>query len=219
MVMAADVLLEAPPAAEVPKARRSYARWISRLAQLGVVTLALVVMAMALLPLALGYQGQVVLSGSMRPHFAVGDINYIKKIPVSQISVGTVITFHVPESQKVLITHRVIAISGVGASLAFTTKGDANPAPDGAPVPAQAVVGEEVFRVPKLGRAALWMRNPGHYRYVAGGLFLLVVLYEGRTVLSEARARRSRRKASRAATPEDAEQLATAGKHARRRRT
>lgn len=184
--MTAEVVPVDPQPAAEPSGRRR-ARRVGQLLQVAVVFLALAVAALALIPLALGLKGEVVLSGSMRPHFAVGDVNYIKAVPVAGISVGTVITFHAPDDAQALITHRVVARSGAGPSLVFRTRGDANPVADGAAVPASAVVGVEAFRVPKLGRAALWIRTRQHYGYVGGGLFLLVVLYEGRTVLSEAR--------------------------------
>ena len=169
--------------------------------QVLVIVLAFVVMALALVPLALGYKGQVVLSGSMRPHLQVGDVNYIKPIAVSQIAVGAVITFHAPGDPVALVSHRVVAITGTGPGREFTTRGDANPANDSAVVPASAIVGVEAFQLPKIGRAALWIRNPTHYWSVAGAVFLLVVLYEGRILLREFRGWRVARKTSRAVAP------------------
>ena len=121
-----------------------------------------------------GFTPYVVLSGSMEPAYHVGSMIYVKEVDPAEIQVGDPITFRIDDGM--VATHRVIAISEDGRS--FQTKGDANDAPDGAPVSAENLVGKPVFTVPYLGYLANWMMHPpGLYLTVTGAVVLIVLMF------------------------------------------
>ena len=60
----------------------------------------------------------------------------------------------------------------------FQTKGDANDAIDGSLVHYKNVIGSPVFTIPKLGYVANYIQNPpGTYIAIAGGAFLLMLVF------------------------------------------
>ena len=73
---------------------------------------------------------QPVLSGSMRPTFSPGAVVITRSIPTSSIRPGDIILF-VPPGDTSQYAHRVTSVSGPAGRPVITTKGDANPAPDG----------------------------------------------------------------------------------------
>ena len=120
-----------------------------------------------------GLTPYVVLSGSMEPTYHVGSMIYVKDVDPADIEVGDPITFHM-NSGDMVATHRVIAIYEDGT---FQTQGDANDAPDGAPVQPENLVGKPVFSVPKLGFLADWMmKPPGLYLTVTAAVVLILLL-------------------------------------------
>src|SRR5438034_11360898 len=56
---------------------------------------------------ALGFRGEVILSGSMRPHLAPGDLVVVERVAPAQMRVGDVVSFSAPGRRGVTITHRV----------------------------------------------------------------------------------------------------------------
>lgn len=119
----------------------------------------------------LGYQCYSVISGSMEPEYSVGDLIYVKKIPVSGITVGTPITFVLNED-LVVATHRVIEVDA--ANQRFYTKGDANEIADSEPVHFNNVIGVPQFSIPKLGYVSDFVQNPpGTYITVVVGAVLI----------------------------------------------
>ena len=144
----------------------------------GVTTvLVILVVSLALLLAGVrvvGFTPYVVLSGSMEPAYHVGSMIYVKEVDPAEIQVGDPITFRIDDGM--VATHRVIAISEDGRS--FQTKGDANDAPDGAPVSAENLVGKPVFTVPYLGFLANWMMHPpGLYLTVTGAVVLIILMF------------------------------------------
>lgn len=70
-----------------------------------------------------------VLSGSMRPAFAPGDLIVTRTTDVRDLRVGSVPVF-VPPGGSTAYAHRVVSRTGDPAHPVLRTKGDANPAPD-----------------------------------------------------------------------------------------
>ena len=66
-----------------------------------------------------------VLSGSMRPTFAPGDLVVATRVHVSSLKVGDVVAFNPPGSAKKEM-HRIVTIQRKGGKTLITTKGDAN---------------------------------------------------------------------------------------------
>ena len=121
-----------------------------------VLVTAAVLLALALAGVRLvGLTPYVVLSGSMEP--------------------GDPITFVLNE-QLTVATHRVISIDAENQH--FYTQGDANPAPDGAPVHFNNLIGRPVFCVPKLGYVSDYLsRAPGKYVGWTAAAVLLIALF------------------------------------------
>lgn len=96
-----------------------------------------------------GHPVMSVLSGSMSPTIKTGDLiidNHISLAQAEHLRVGQVISFR-PNSADVF-THRIHAVTTVGGSVAYQTKGDANNAPDTALVMPTQVVGLYEGKVP-----------------------------------------------------------------------
>lgn len=123
----------------------------------------------------IGFTPYTVLSGSMEPVYPVGSLIYVRKVPPEEVRVGDPITFVLDENLTVA-THRVIEVDS--ETRQFRTKGDANSAPDGAPVLFENLIGVPKFSIPKLGFAANWItKPPGMYISGAAVVVLLVLLF------------------------------------------
>jgi signal peptidase len=115
------------------------------------------------------YALYIVLSGSMNPQFDTGSLIAVENTAPQDIQVGNIITFKNPEDQKMLITHRVLAVNNVNGKLNFLTKGDANNAPDTALVPAENLIGQAVYWVPYAGYATEFAKSKK-------GLLIMIII-------------------------------------------
>lgn len=105
-------------------------RMLRALRALVVAVVVLLVLGLALLRVA-DWRPLVVLTGSMEPAIAPGDIVLADAAPARRARVGDVVTFAAPDGSGRTITHRVRAIGpdpGRPDRLAVRTQGDANPA-------------------------------------------------------------------------------------------
>jgi len=144
----------APPATNAPAPDRSLAligRIASWLLVLAATAIALGLVAISIGPRFLPYQALVVRSGSMSPTIPTGSVVFYKKVTAAKVKVGDVIVFDKPGQQNEKVTHRVFKISNAPTGRYFTTKGDANGAPDDWRVPAVGTGWVERFHVPTLG--------------------------------------------------------------------
>ncbi|PED73704.1 signal peptidase I [Bacillus pseudomycoides] len=92
-------------------------------------------------PTVMGYQFKTVLSGSMEPTFLTGSIIAIEPTKDgSKYKKDDVITFK--ESDKKIVTHRIIDVKDVNGKVMYETKGDNNNGPDLKPVLAENVIGK-----------------------------------------------------------------------------
>jgi signal peptidase I len=145
------------------------ARQIARgLGWAGLGVAALLVAAIAL-PLAFGARPQTVLTGSMEPAIAPGDVVIDERIEPTEARVGDVVTFRDPADQGKLITHRVQRIRRAGSHLWFITQGDANNTTERWRIAADGELGRVVYTVPWVGHAAVITHTP------LGLLALLIV--------------------------------------------
>lgn len=101
-----------------------------------------------------GYRYYIVLTDSMVPEFASGDMVFVKLTDADTISVGDVITFNPSSDSDAYLTHRVTQklenYEGTGVTC-FKTKGDANDSEDSFLIDESRVIGTVQFSVPKLG--------------------------------------------------------------------
>ena len=120
-----------------------------------VVGLALLVTA----PRLVGVTPFTILSGSMQPAYAVGDVVLDERIAPTEARPGDVVTFTDPSRQGATVTHRVERLTRNGAQVTFVTRGDANNASETWAVAANGTVGRVRMRVPKVGWALQWARS------------------------------------------------------------
>ena len=123
----------------------------------------------------LGYRVFNVISGSMTPVYNVGDLIYVKEVPLQSIEVGDDITFVLNED-LVVATHRVIKVDAENQH--FYTKGVANEVADSEPVHYNNVIGVPKFRVPLLGYVSDFVQNPpGTYIAIGVGILLILLVF------------------------------------------
>ncbi len=143
------------------------------------------------------WQVTPVLSGSMRPGFAVGGAVISQRVHVDSLHVRDVIIFSDPFKPSEQIVHRIVAITKNRAGqLLFNTQGDANTVRDPWTL---TIKGDSIYTVrwsgPVLGYVANnYQNHRGYYLLGAGIVLILIALV---TIL-ETRTGRSRRHARRA---------------------
>ena len=105
----------------------------------------------------------IVLTDSMYPMIASGDLIICHTAEADEITVGDVISFYDPMgSGTSVVTHRVLEIITEDGELSFRTKGDNNNAEDTALVPAKNLIGTYRSRIPLVGHVAMFMQTtPG----------------------------------------------------------
>ncbi|WP_299953574.1 signal peptidase I [uncultured Modestobacter sp.] len=131
-----------------------------------------VLLAVSVLPVVIGWQSSVVLSGSMAPTLTVGDVAVVRPVAVAVVEPGQVLLVDDPDSPGELRLHRLVSVQPAGLQL----KGDANAAADGSLVAPSAVHGVVTLGLPLVGQPAVWLAQ-GQVLPLAGtGLGLLALL-------------------------------------------
>lgn len=107
------------------------------------------------------WRPMVVLTGSMAPTLASGDLLMVSPQPASDVERGDIITFSRPRGQRETLSHRVVAVERGGevprSWLGVTTRGDANPAPERWSIPEHGTVGRTRAHLGGLGVLAQFM--------------------------------------------------------------
>lgn len=135
----------------------------------GVMAAAVLLALSIAAPLAFGARPFTVLTGSMEPAIAAGDVVVEERISPLEASPGDVVTFRDPGDQDRLITHRVQAVHRDGETLRFVTQGDANNADERWTIQTDGELGRVLYIVPWIGHAAVLTHSP------AGLLLILFV--------------------------------------------
>jgi signal peptidase len=139
--------------------------------------LGLVCAALALaiaLPLAFGARPYTVLTGSMAPAIAPGDVIVAERIEPPEARVGDVVLFRDPADQQRTITHRVQRIRRAGDQLWFVTRGDANDHGERWRIAADGQLGRSLYTVPAVGQVAVFAGRIGPGSLLTLGVLLLV---------------------------------------------
>ena len=125
----------------------------------------------------LGYKPYIVLSDSMRDSFQVGDISVSKAVDPATLEPGDIVTFTSidPDHYGEVITHKIREITTYEGQPAFVTYGTTTGEDDAYPAPFDQVVGEYVFRVPKLGYFFQFLKTPAGYVTVILLPFLVLI--------------------------------------------
>lgn len=92
----------------------------------------------------------VVLSGSMEPSIATGDVVFVEEADPAAVETGDVITFY-QDGTETPVTHRVVEVREGEFGRQFVTKGDANEDRDSGVVTEGELVGRVAFSLPLLG--------------------------------------------------------------------
>lgn len=109
----------------------------------------------SVVPVLLGWQPTVVLTGSMQPQIRPGDVVVSRPVAVGDAAPGRVLLVRDPDRPGRLRLHRLVEYDNGQLIL----RGDANPTVDASPVEPQAVRGVGVLRIPLVGLPALWLRE------------------------------------------------------------
>jgi signal peptidase I len=145
------------------------------LAWLTILALSAVLTVVVLVPRVGGATPYTVLTGSMRPAMPPGTLVVVRRVNPDRIGVGDVITYQLHSGRPEVVTHRVVSVAVDGAGgRTFRTQGDANDAPDAAPVRAVQVKGVRWYAVPHLGRFSNLLtgsQRQGAVLVLAGTLF------------------------------------------------
>jgi len=128
-----------------------------------VVTLLALIAALLVVPRVSGGTSLTVLTGSMEPTFAPGDVVAVRGVAPDQvcaeIGVGDIVTYLPEPGDPALITHRVVGKTvgtfDDGRDCRLITQGDANSAAD-APVSPEQVRGAMLYSLPALGWVRQW---------------------------------------------------------------
>lgn len=107
------------------------------------------------------YATLTVLSGSMRPTIPEGSMVVVTPQRPSDVRIGQVLTFEVPDSPGQIVSHRVIEIVRGGDRPVIRTQGDANNGPDPWLAEIDGDVAWQVrHTVPFVGQMINWLRQP-----------------------------------------------------------
>ena len=117
-------------------------------------------MLAAAVPVIFGGKSFSVMSGSMEPAVATGDLVMTTPISPGEAAGGDIVTFTDPEDQGRTLTHRVASAQRRGDSYQFVTKGDANRDAERWTVPADGRIGRVAYTLPKVGYVLSLGRSP-----------------------------------------------------------
>lgn len=142
-------------------------RWVG---MTGVATLLVILTPLALRGL-LGVTASSVLSDSMRPAFAAGDLVITRPIPAADLEVGQVAVLADP-SRGIVRAHRIVELSPGPSMVTIVTRGDANPTADpSVSITSDAEVPIVLASAPLLGHLAVVVQRP-MMAYIGLGLLL-----------------------------------------------
>lgn len=121
-------------------------------------------------PSVSGYLPLIVLTDSMYPEIASGDLIICHTAEADEIKEGDVIAFFDPAGNGTsIVTHRVMEVLYEDGKILFRTKGDNNNTEDRVLVPGEDLVGVYQNRIPGAGHIAMFMQT-------TAGLIVCVVL-------------------------------------------
>jgi len=123
----------------------------------------------------MGYKPFIVLSGSMEPVFASGDLVLVKEISADSLKEGDIIAFR---EGNAVVTHRIMTITAEDGVRQYITKGDNNNVEDRIAVTDDKIEGKYLLNVDGLGNAGMFMQTPlGMVIFIALPM-ILFILYD-----------------------------------------
>lgn len=123
------------------------------------------------------YKPYIVLSDSMHGVFDVGDIVVSKEADTSDLKKGDIISFKSidPNNYDTVVTHKIKGVTKYKGEKAFVTYGVNTGVKDAYPVPADRVIGEYQFRLPKMGYFFQFLKTPMGYFVLIFIPFMLLI--------------------------------------------
>lgn len=183
---------EPPAAARSGAPARRLWQVVSWAATLMVVGVMVAVIGLVTVPRMLGWQGLIVLSGSMEPTLKTGSLAFVMPASAHEIEAGDVITYRREGSRKTLVTHRVVEVLRADQSVEFVTQGDANTAPDASPISEEQFVGLVRYYLPFIGNVIDALHDRTNYYIFLGIPAGLLILNEVASIRTEIRKARKR---------------------------
>lgn len=129
-----------------------------------------------------GYQFYIVKSDSMKAtHFEAGDIIISKKVDVSKLEVGDIITFisDAEESKGEVVTHMIKSIKIEDGTYAFETYGTSKGEDNTDSAYATVILGRYVGKLPGMGYFFKYLKTTPGYIICILVPFLLLILSQG----------------------------------------
>ena len=115
------------------------------------------------------FKSYVIVSNSMQPTIDPGDVIFIKKSNVNDLKVGDIVTF---QKDGFIATHRIIEIQDDKV----ITQGDNNNLED-EPLDKSNILGEYIFRVPKVGYIYSFVGSPIGM-IILSVIIAIIIIYE-----------------------------------------
>ncbi|MFZ0161324.1 MAG: signal peptidase I, partial [Kineosporiaceae bacterium] len=120
-------------------------------------------------PQLIGWHPRVVITGSMMPVIAPGDVSVIGPAEVGPATLprGRIVLVSAPAMRSGYYLHRVLRYTESGQVI---TKGDANRIADSDPVAREAIRGQLRLVVPLVGRPVIWLAERNYPALLAAGV-------------------------------------------------
>lgn len=119
------------------------------------------------------YNAYVVLTGSMEPEIMTKDVVITKRRDPKDLEEGDIITFLSSDARlsNIIVTHRIVKKyeDKTTNKYSFETKGDANNTKDFALAEGHNIIGEVIFKIPKLGYVQELLASKG-------GLIIIILI-------------------------------------------
>lgn len=127
-----------------------------------------------------GYKPFIVLSDSMKDTFEVGDIAVSRSVDPETLQPGDIVSFRSidPNNFGEVVTHKIREITTYEGAPAFVTYGTTTQVNDAYPVPFEQVIGQYVFRLPKMGYFFQFLKSPAGYVTLILIPFLLLIVIQ-----------------------------------------
>ena len=166
--------------------RTSLLWWVKQIASWVILSVTLIMLlAVVVVPRVSGATSYTVLTGSMQPTYPPGTLIVVKKVATGELGVGAVVTYQLETGKPAVVTHRIVAVNtNTRGEPIFTTKGDANGAPDIKGVQPGQIRGKLWYSVPHLGRVNSMISGSQHMILLAAAvsmllLYSVVMFYKG----------------------------------------
>lgn len=148
--------------------------WVLLLALVGILLVTIVV------PKIAGAQPYTVLTSSMKPEYPPGTLIVVRKVDVSTLEIGDVVTYQIRSGEPAVVTHRIVGFNfDQQGNRLLTTQGDAVAVPDAQPVRPAQIRGELWYSIPYLGHVNNWISGSTRLVVVyavAATLFLYAIV-------------------------------------------